>query len=140
MRAGLIIVWLTAAAATAFLAFFIFELKGTPASSVNGGSQNDSPRRPMRVEVLSPRQKFNPATRWTVTEHLSAHNVLIAQVETTHLNEAVAIAQQLTEPIKEKYAEVLIYFHRPGRPDTLPPRRVQWTPATGYVETSYEQD
>ena len=73
-----------------------------------------------------------------MTEQLSAHHVLIAQVETASLAEARAIAQQLTEPIKSKYAEVLIYFHRPGRPDLLPPRRVQWTPTNGYVETVFE--
>jgi hypothetical protein len=121
-------VWLAAAAGIGVLGFAIYELKRTP------------PVQPktITVEVMSPRQKFNPAARWTVTEHLSAHNVLIAQVETEHLGDAVSIAQQLTEPIKDKYTEVMIYFHRPGRPDTLPPRRVQWTPTTGYVETVYE--
>lgn len=128
VRVGLIAIWLAAAGAGVVLALVIYEVKRTP------------PVRPktISVEVMSPRQKFNPATRWTVTEHLSAHNVLIAQVETAHLEEAVSIAQQLTEPIKDKYAEVLIYFHRPGRPDTLPPRRVQWTPSAGYVETAYQ--
>jgi hypothetical protein len=127
-RALLFGIWLAAASALAVAGWAIYEVKRTP------------PVRPksISVEVMSPRQNYNPATRWTVTEHLSAHNVLIAQVETAHLNEAVSIAQQLTEPIKDKYAEVLIYFHRPGRPDTLPPKRVQWTPKTGYVETTYE--
>jgi hypothetical protein len=127
-RALLFGIWLAAASAIAVAGWAIYEVKRTP------------PVRPksISVEVMSPRQNYNPATRWTVTEHLSAHNVLIAQVETAHLNEAVSIAQQLTEPIKDKYAEVLIYFHRPGRPDTLPPKRVQWTPKTGYVETTYE--
>ena len=127
-RVLLIGIWLAAAGAAGLVGWAVYEVKRTP------------PVRPktISVEVMSPRQKFNPATRWTVTEHLSAHNVLIAQVETDYLNEAVAIAQQLTEPIKDKYAEVLIYFHRPGRPDTLPPKRVQWTPKSGYVETAYE--
>ena len=124
---GLIIVWLAAVSALGVLGFAIYELKRTP------------PVRPTPVAVdrLPARQAHHTASRWTVTEHLSAHNVLIAQVETAYLHEAVAIAQQLTEPIKEKYAEVLIYFHRPGRPDTLPPRRVQWTRRDGYVETVY---
>ncbi len=64
--------------------------------------------------------------------------MLVAHVETVHLDEAVAIAQQITGPVKTRYEEVLIYFHRPGRPDTLPPRRVQWTLKSGYVETVYE--
>jgi hypothetical protein len=64
--------------------------------------------------------------------------VLIVHVETRYLHDARAIATQVADPVKHRYAEVLIYFHRPGRPDTLPPRRVQWTKASGYVETIYD--
>ena len=130
MRAlGLAVVWLAAAGALAVLGFAIYEVKRTPPIRPQ----------PLVVDRLPARQTYNTAARWTVTEHLSAHNVLIAQVETTFLNEAVAIAQQLTEPIKDKYVEVLIYFHRPGRPDTLPPSRVQWTRESGYVETRFTE-
>jgi non-ribosomal peptide synthetase component E (peptide arylation enzyme) len=127
----LVVVWLAALGAIVAVALTIHEVKRTPAVQAQP--------RPIVVEVMSPRQKQNPSARWTVTEHLSAHHVLIAQVETDHLQDAMSIAQQLTEPVKEKYAEVMIYFHRPGRPDTLPPRRVQWTPSRGYVETQYDQ-
>ena len=126
-RAVLAAIWLAAAGAIAILGFAIYEVKRTP--PVRPG--------PVAVDRLPARQSYNPAARWTVTEHLSAHHVLIAQVETAYLNEASAIARQLTEPIKEKYAEVLIYFHHPGRPDLLPPRRVQWTRTRGYVEMRY---
>jgi hypothetical protein len=80
-----------------------------------------------------------PWARWTVTEQLVAGSVLVLQVETTHLVDALDIARQLVEPSKARYAEVMIYFHLPGRPSTLPPRRVQWSPARGYVETDYER-
>ena len=130
-RIMLVVVWLAALGAIVAVALTIYEVKRTPAVQAQP--------RPIVVEVMSPRQKHNPSARWTVTEHLSAHHVLIAQVETDHLQDAMSIAQQLTEPVKEKYAEVMIYFHRPGRPDTLPPRRVQWTPSLGYVETQYDQ-
>jgi hypothetical protein len=79
-----------------------------------------------------------PWARWTVTERLAAGSVLVLQVETTHLAEASTIARDLVEPVKARYAEVMVYFHRPGRPATLPPRRVQWSPSRGYVETDYE--
>ncbi|HUE87423.1 MAG TPA: hypothetical protein VMO26_15215 [Vicinamibacterales bacterium] len=128
-RALLAAIWLAAAGGIGVLGLALYEVKRMPRVQPQ----------PIVVEVMSPRQKHNPATRWTVTEQLSAHHVLIAQVETDHLQEAVSIAQQLTEPVKEKYAEVMIYFHRPGRPDTLPPRRVQWTPANGYIETRYDE-
>ena len=84
------------------------------------------------------RQQPNPWARWSVTQSLSAHNVLIVHIETRYLDEAMGIAKQVADPIKFRYAEVMIYFHRPGRPDLLPPRRIQWTPASDYVETNYE--
>ena len=125
----LVVVWVVAASGVALLGFAVYELKRTPPIRT----------RQVSVDRQPARQRYNSLARWTLTEHLSAHNVLIGQVETEYLNEAMFIAQQLTEPLKDKYAEVLIYFHRPGRPDTLPPRRVQWTPRSGYVETRYEE-
>jgi hypothetical protein len=127
-RALLFLVWLLAAGGLAVLVLTVYELKRTPPIQT----------KPIAVDRQPPRQRYNALARWTLTEHLSAHNVLIGQVETEFLDEAMFIAQQLTEPLKDKYAEVLIYFHRPGRPDTLAPRRVQWTPKNGYVETRYD--
>ena len=72
-----------------------------------------------------------PWAPWTVTEQLVAGSVLVLQIETTHLDDALTIARQLVEPTESRYAEVMIYFHRPGRPQTLPPRRVQWSPSRG---------
>ena len=77
--------------------------------------------------------------RWTITEQFAAQHVMVLQIETTHLDEAAAIARAVATPLQERYSEIMIYFHRPGRPDTLPPRRVQWSRATGFVETDFEQ-
>jgi hypothetical protein len=85
------------------------------------------------------KRSAQPWARWTVTEQLTAGSVLVLQVETTHLDEALPIARQLVAPVESRYAEVMVYFHRPGRPQTLPPRRVQWSPTRGFVETDYEQ-
>jgi len=124
----LVIVWIAAASITGGLAALVLELTrpaGVP--------------RPMPVDEMPPRQDRNPWARWSITEQLAAQHVLIVHVETRHLDEARAVARYIVDPVirKEKYAEVLVYFHRPGRPDTLAPRRVQWTPKTGYVETVY---
>ena len=54
------------------------------------------------------------------------------------LAESMAIARQVATPLQDRYVEIMMYFHRPGRPDTLPPRRVQWTRAAGFVETDLE--
>lgn len=85
------------------------------------------------------RHDRNPWARWTITEQLAAHHVLVVHVETHYIDQAEAIALEIVKPAiaKERYAEILIYFHRPGRPEPLAPRRVQWTPAGGFVETVY---
>jgi hypothetical protein len=127
-RVGLVIVWVGALAAVGGLGALGYELTR---------GRRVAPQ-PIEIERLPPRQHHNPWARWSVTEHLSAHFVLIAHVETDYLHEAMAIARQIADPVKARYAEVLIYFHRPGRPDTPAPRRVQWTAKTGYVETVYE--
>jgi hypothetical protein len=127
-RVVLLALWVAAASGVCLMAAAIYEVKRTPAVRAE----------PMPIDRLPTRAPHRSLNRWTVTEHLSAHHVLIAQVETDYLGEAVAIAQQLIEPVKGQYAEVLIYFHRPGRPDTLPPCRVQWTLKNGYVETRFE--
>ena len=67
------------------------------------------------------KQSAVPWAPWTVTEQLVAGSVLVLQIETTHLDDALTIARQLVEPTEARYAEVMIYFHRPGRPQTLPP-------------------
>jgi hypothetical protein len=124
----LIVVWVTALGVVGALGLLGYEI--TRGAKV-------APQA-MDIERLPPRQNRNPWARWSVTEHLSAHFVLIAHVETEYLHEAMAITRQIADPVKARYAEVLIYFHRPGRPDTPAPRRVQWTARTGYVETVYE--
>ncbi|MEP7118514.1 MAG: hypothetical protein ABI880_13075, partial [Acidobacteriota bacterium] len=60
----------------------------------------------------------DPFARWTITEQYSAQGTLVVQVETTRLAEALTIATTISAPLQERYAEILIYFHRPGRPDT----------------------
>lgn len=128
-RLGLLAVWIVATGATAGLGWLGRELIRAPVAAHPQPIVHDSSR------ARDP----HPWARWTVTEQLSAHNVLISHVETRYLGEAVGIAKQLVEPIKAGYSEAIIYFHRPGRPDILPPRRVQWTRAHGYVETIYGQ-
>lgn len=126
-RVGLCAVWTLAGATTLGLAWLGRELIRDPVVTHSPPAETDR-RRP---------RDPNPWARWSVTEQLSAHHVLISHVETQYLEEAMSIARQIADPIKMRYSEVVIYFHRPGRPDTLPPRKVQWTRQRGYVETIY---
>ncbi len=94
---------------------------------------------PPAHQLPAVKRAADPFARWTITEQFAAQHVLVVQVETRHLGDAAAIARAISAPLEERYAEILIYFHRPGRPDTLPPRRVQWSRAGGLVETDYER-
>ncbi len=94
---------------------------------------------PRAQQLPAVRRSADPFTRWTITESFSAHGVVVLHVETRHLGDAAAIAREISAPLEERSAEILIYFHRPGRPDTLPPRRVQWSRAGGFIETNYAQ-
>lgn len=112
---------------------------GTWVSVHPGAETVTSPAVPRARQLPAVRRAADPFARWTITEQLSVQSVIVLQVETRHLDEAAAIAREISAPLAERYAEILIYFHRPGRPDVLPPRRVQWSRAGGYVETDYEQ-
>jgi hypothetical protein len=129
-RAALVVVGVLACAGSAGTSWYVSSAADSPARL----AAIDAAQTPPAV-----RRAAQPWARWTVTERLAVGSVLILQVETLHLADAPAIARQLVEPHKARYAEVMVYFHRPGRPSTLPPRRVQWSPSRGYVETDYEQ-
>jgi hypothetical protein len=126
-RVALVVIWLSAAGMAGVLAFIGYELS-------RSGSVRAAASSAVRAAAAA---STNAWARWVITEQRSAHRVLIVHVETRLLDEAVAISQQIAEPVKDGYAEILIYFHRPGRPDTLPPRRVQWSRLRGYLETIY---
>jgi hypothetical protein len=126
-RAARVVVW-SLGALTLSVCALVWAVSGAPSAVPTFA---ESPPAVKRERV--------PWARWTVTERFAAHGVLVMQVETTHLDEALSIARQLTEPLKEQFTEVMVYFHRPGRPDTLPPRRVQWSRPLGYVEADYER-
>lgn len=85
------------------------------------------------------RRSADPFARWTITEQFAAQHAIVIQVETRHLGEAEPIARRIVASLNDRYDEALIYVHRPGRPDVLPPRRVQWTRRDGFVVANYEQ-
>ena len=87
--------------------------------------------------LASPTARFRPRPSmrglgWQVIDYLSALGVLIVDVETHRLDEALGIARALVHPLEESYIEVLVYFRAP---DTeMAAKRVQWTPSGGYIE------
>ena len=129
-RLGIIALWLVALVGIAGLVRLLSLVSGPPP-------------RPL-IEAAVPADTvrgtyFPPAEGWRVVEQLSAHHVLVLEVETGRLQEARAIAQQLVGPVADRYSEVLVYFYHPGQRGTLAARRVQWTPRGGYVLVNYDK-
>ena len=85
-RAALVVVWLMAASLTGGLAVLAYELSRPPVIA---------PQKPLD-ELPKARHEANPWAQWSVTEQLSAHHVLIVQVETRHL--AVDPHQSVVHP------------------------------------------
>jgi hypothetical protein len=77
---------------------------------------------------------------WTVVSATSAHHVMVVDVEAARPDTARQIATQIVEPLRDRYEEVLVYFHKPGDAKVFPERRIQWTPRGGYVEAIYKPE
>ncbi len=99
------------------------------ASAVDGTAPGNGGRTDPRIGAVG----------WNLVDRLSAHNVLVMTVETERLDDARQIAQRLVERREHTYAEIMIYFHRPGESEAPPARRVQWTPNDGYVAVNLEE-
>ena len=76
---------------------------------------------------------------WYVRNMATAHGAFVIEVEAEDPEESETISRALIEPIKDDYAEILVYVNRMGDDSDLPARRVQWTPRDGYVELSYDR-
>ncbi len=80
-----------------------------------------------------------PSIGWAVTKATSAHNMMVVDVDAEQLNDARDIAIQIVEPVHDRgYDEILIYVRQPGSKAPLV-RRIQWTPRSGYVESTYAE-
>ena len=77
--------------------------------------------------------------RWYVIKATSAHHVMVLDVETEHVDEAASIAAEIVDGARRSaYEEILIYVRMIGNGHGPAVRRVQWTPAGGFVETTLE--
>jgi hypothetical protein len=65
----------------------------------------------------------------------TAHGALVIEVEAADPTDAMAIAKELTEPVRDRYDEVLVYVARLGEGSGATAARIQWTRQHGYVET-----
>ena len=76
---------------------------------------------------------------WYVTKATSAHHVMVVDVETERMDQASSIATEIVDGAKRSaYEEILIYIRKVGEGQGSAGRRVQWTPAGGFVETTLQ--
>ena len=103
------------------------------ATGCRGGApvaeQTETPRGPTEMPLDNP--------QYSILEMATAHGAFTLEVEVDAGADTAAIARQLVEPIKEQYAEVLVYFYDRAGDGELPMSRVQWTEGTGYAEVEY---
>ncbi len=74
---------------------------------------------------------------WRVTQANSTADVMVVDVEAERPDEALAITEEIVAPLIDSYAEVVVYVRGRDQTGDDSVRRVQWTPDTGYVESTY---
>jgi hypothetical protein len=62
---------------------------------------------------------------------------MVIDVEADMPEDARQIANDIVDPLRAKYEEVLIYVRPTGHPVNAIVRRIQWTPHDGFVEMTY---
>ena len=87
--------------------------------------------------LLNRDQVSSDELAWRVTQANSTADVMIVDVEADRPDEARAIAEEVVAPLADSYVEVVVYVRSRSRTDNDSVRRVQWTPDTGYTETTY---
>jgi len=129
VRRGIIaLVWFSAALAVVGLWIAARDLTDRPLPA--GVTSTRAPARQAPGPALS-------GDGWTIVRQTSAHYMLVLEVESERVAEADRIARQLTEPVKDRYTEVMVYVYRRGQRGGLPAARVQWTHRGGYEVTEY---
>ena len=124
------VAWLTAFGLFAALVDWAARPRPTPTPP----ALTDLVRALNKMETPSPFAKHEP---WIVTRATSARRAMVIDVEADTPEDAQAIAVEIVEPLRAKYEEVLIYVRPIGSPVNAVTRRVQWTPADGFVQTIY---
>ena len=101
------------------------------------------PREAVSSEMITNSSDKEPLlinTDWQITNMATAYGDLVIEVETINNVEPLMIACTLTEPLKDKYDEVLVYVRGLSDTPESPARRVRWTLEDGYVELDTEEN
>ena len=74
---------------------------------------------------------------WTVIKSAGALQEMVVYVAAERPERARAIAEQIIKPVQQQYVEILVYVHAIDETRNPLVRRVEWTPHSGYRETSF---
>jgi hypothetical protein len=99
---------------------------------------------PLNTSSLAPLLALKPSTssaespEWNVVMANSAHRAMVVEAETERPELASAIADEIVKLARPRgYVEVLVYVRQKGQGPDGRVQRIQWTPAGGYVKTSF---
>ena len=76
---------------------------------------------------------------WRILKMATAHDVITLEVEVADLGMASDVARELMAPLRDRYAEALIYVYAAGEGEGghVPAMRFQWTADGGIVAMEY---
>ena len=116
----------------------VMVLVSSQVRGVSGVPQNTSTlARILNQARNSPTVLTDPG--WVVTKANSAHYAIVVEVEAQRPEDARAIADHIVKPMRSRgYKEILIYVRAPRGGTDATTRRIQWTPAGGFVEMVYD--
>lgn len=79
----------------------------------------------------------NAGERWASLGVTAAHAAMVMRITVDDGTDAMAVAEEIVEPLKPNYAEILIYVHDADHESAMPMLRIQWTPRGGFVRTDF---
>ena len=124
------VAWLAAMGSFAALVEYSARPRPTPTPP----AVNDLVRALNKMTTPSPFARHEP---WIVTRASAARRAMVIDVEADKPQDARSIAEEIIAPLRGRYEEVLVYVRPIGSPQDTLTRRVEWTPSSGFIETSY---
>ena len=124
------VAWVAAIGAFAAL----IEYSARPRPTPTPPAVTDLVRALNRMTTPSPFARHEP---WVVTRATSARRAMVIDVEADKPQDARRIAEEIVAPLLDRYEEVLVYVRPIGSPQNTLTRRIEWTPGSGFIETSY---
>jgi len=79
----------------------------------------------------------NQGHGWTSLGVTAAHAAMVMRITVDDGADPMSVAEEIVDPLKPNYVEVLIYVHDADHEAGMPIFRIQWTPRGGFVRTDF---